>query len=34
MYKPPGTVQEGGLSPGGALAYINFGGPLDIIPAE
>ena len=33
MYKPPGTVQEGARSPDGALAYMNFGGPLDFVPA-
>jgi quercetin dioxygenase-like cupin family protein len=33
MFKPPGTVQEGARAPGGALAYISFGGALDFVPA-
>ena len=33
MYKPPGTVQAGARSPDGALAFINFGGDMDFVPA-
>lgn len=33
-YKPERTVQSAISSPKGAIAYINFGGPLDFIPAE
>jgi hypothetical protein len=32
-FKPPRTVQPALRSEKGALVYINFGGPLDFIPA-
>lgn len=32
-YKPAGAVQPALASPKGALVYVNFGGPLDFLPA-
>lgn len=32
-YKPPGTIQSAVRSEGGAVAYVNFGGKLDFLPA-
>ena len=32
-YMPAGTVEVSKRSPKGALVYVNFGGPLDFIPA-
>ena len=34
LFKPPLTVQARPTSPKGALAYVNFGGKLDFIPAS